>query len=228
MKIYRFIKRILEFILVFILVILLSPLFLIISFLIKIDSKGPVIYKQKRMLKPGQPFFIYKFRTMRANARLFQKRDGIMKKELVTRMGKYLREIHFDEFPQFFNILKGEMSFIGPRPQYYDQEVSWLKYDPQRAKRFQTRLGMVSIERLINLEPRFKDQIIRHLPQAKHLENEKRRVVFDYYYVDHESLYVDLVILYYYFKLLTTRIINVIFKGRFDQYEYLSKEEILK
>ena len=113
-----------------ILLILLSPILLIISILIKIDSKGPILFKQTRTGKYGKPFILYKFRTMIAdnNVRDFSKADQH------TRIGKILRKTSLDELPQLLNMIKGEMSFIGPRPwitDYYDNmtEAQKHKYD---------------------------------------------------------------------------------------------------
>ena len=108
----NYIKRILDVILSMILIIILSPLLLIISILIKIDSKGPVIFKQTRTGKNNKDFVLYKFRSMHANNDFNNKTE----EDKVTKIGNILRKTSLDELPQLFNIVKGEMSFIGPRP----------------------------------------------------------------------------------------------------------------
>ena len=114
---YFIFKRIMDILFSLFLIILLSPIMLIVSFLIFIDSGLPVIFKQGRLGKNGVPFTIYKFRTMIVNAEktgtgLFNYEDD----PRVTKIGKFLRLTSLDEIPQLFNILKGDMSFIGPRP----------------------------------------------------------------------------------------------------------------
>ena len=111
-------KRLFDVIFSFIGLIILSPLFLIIGILIKLDSKGPVFYKGERVGKDGKLFKIYKFRTMYADA---DKTGGghscADSDPRITKVGKILRKYKFNEMPQLINILKGEMSFVGPRPE---------------------------------------------------------------------------------------------------------------
>ena len=118
----RFFKRFIDFILALIGLIILLPLFLILSLAIKIDSKGPVYFKQKRFGKNKKIFDIYKFRTMKIDApndaptHLLENPDFF-----ITNVGKILRKTSLDELPQMFNILKGDMSIIGPRPALWNQ-----------------------------------------------------------------------------------------------------------
>lgn len=113
---YKFFgKRSLDFCSAAIILLFLLPLFLFISILIKLDSKGPTLYKQKRIGKDGKKFNIYKFRTMYLDSDL----TSYVTSEddpRITRVGKLLRPVSIDELPQLINILRGEMSFIGPRP----------------------------------------------------------------------------------------------------------------
>jgi|Deesub1362A_J573_1020465.scaffolds.fasta_scaffold00162_34 lipopolysaccharide/colanic/teichoic acid biosynthesis glycosyltransferase len=118
------IVRIMDIIGAMILIILFAPLFIIISVLIKLDSKGPVFFLQKRCGRHGQEFYIYKFRTMVEDAETLKKglKNGVdgpfkMREDpRVTRVGRFLRRWSLDELPQLFNVLKGEMSLVGPRP----------------------------------------------------------------------------------------------------------------
>ena len=137
---YRLIKRIFDFILSLIGIAIMSPLFLIISIMIKCDTKGPVFFKQRRIGLDGKPLYIYKFRTMVTNAEdLIASFTPEQKKEWeesyklkddprITRVGKILRKTSLDELPQLINIIKGEMSIIGPRP-VVEEELSWYGND---------------------------------------------------------------------------------------------------
>ena len=131
---YLVIKRGLDIVISFLSLIILSPIFLIISFLIKIDSPGKVFFKHKRIGKDGKYIYLYKFRTMYKNADEMKKnftkeqmeefvRDFKLKNDpRVTKIGKFLRKTSLDELPQLLNILKGDMSLIGPRP-VVDKEI---------------------------------------------------------------------------------------------------------
>ena len=119
----KYIKRLLDFIFAIILLIILSPIMLIAAMAIKAeDPKGPVLFRQKRPGKDAKIFEIYKFRTMKVET----ERDGrkLSDMERMTKVGSVLRKTSIDELPQLFNIIKGEMSFIGPRPLL----VEYLKY----------------------------------------------------------------------------------------------------
>ena len=110
--IYIVIKRIIDFIAALVLLLLLSPLFLIIAIAIKLDSKGPVIYKQKRVGKNGRIFDLYKFRSMAASNNPLNFKE----ENQITKVGHFIRKWSIDELPQLVNIIKGDMAFIGPRP----------------------------------------------------------------------------------------------------------------
>lgn len=110
-------KRTFDIVVSSICLILLSPLFLIVSLIIKLDSRGPVFYKQIRVGKDSADFLLYKFRSMRINS----DKEGLLtvgeKDSRVTKTGFYLRKYKLDELPQLINVVKGEMSFVGPRPE---------------------------------------------------------------------------------------------------------------
>lgn len=118
----KFVKRLLDLILSLIAMIILWPVFLMIAILIKIDSKGPVLFKQKRVGKNKNHFYILKFRTMRTDTPKDMPTHMLKNPEMfITRVGKFLRKTSLDELPQIINILKGEMSIIGPRPALWNQ-----------------------------------------------------------------------------------------------------------
>lgn len=121
-NVFPIIKRIVDFTLSMSILIALSIIFLILSLIIKLDSKGPVFFKQKRIGKGKKEFNILKFRTMKTDApkemptHLLEKPDAY-----ITPIGKFLRKTSLDELPQLINILKGDMSLIGPRPALWNQ-----------------------------------------------------------------------------------------------------------
>lgn len=120
---YLIIKRIIDFILSLIALIVLSPLFLILAIWIKMDSKGPVFFKQKRIGKNRTFFQIYKFRTMRSDTPKDTPTHLLNDPaSFITKSGHFLRKTSLDELPQIINILKGEMSIIGPRPALWNQD----------------------------------------------------------------------------------------------------------
>lgn len=111
------IKRIFDIIFSLLLLILLLPILVLLAIAIKIDSKGPVFYRQERITKNGKSFRIFKFRTMVQNADKIGSLVTVGNDSRITRIGKVIRKIRLDELPQLINILKGEMSFVGTRPE---------------------------------------------------------------------------------------------------------------
>lgn len=122
--VYKIFKRVSDFIISLVGLIVLSPLFLIIIILIKIDSKGPIFFKQKRVGKNKKHFMMLKFRTMRTTApkdmptHMLENPD-----QWITKLGSILRKSSLDELPQLINILKGDMAIVGPRPALWNQEI---------------------------------------------------------------------------------------------------------
>lgn len=115
-------KRGIDFLLSLVGIIVLSPILLILCIAIKIDSKGPVIFKQKRLGKNKTHFYIYKFRTMKVDTPKETPTHLLSNPDFfITRVGKFLRKTSLDELPQLFNILKGDMAVIGPRPALWNQ-----------------------------------------------------------------------------------------------------------
>ena len=121
-KKYIIIKNILDFILSLLALIILLPFFFIFAIIIKLESKGPIFFKQKRIGKDKKEFYIYKFRTMRTDTpkdmptHMLKNADSY-----ITKSGKVFRKTSIDELPQIINILKGQMSIIGPRPALWNQ-----------------------------------------------------------------------------------------------------------
>ena len=151
---YKIIKRFLDFIFAFLLIILLIPLFLIIGILIKISSKGSIIYIQKRIGKNNTSFSCFKFRTMHPQSKYllkkiliknpdyknqFSETRKIINDPRITKIGKFLRFSSLDELPQIFNVFKGDISFIGPRP-IVKSEIK--KYGKEFGKVFSIKPGI--------------------------------------------------------------------------------------
>lgn len=114
---YSFFKRLFDIMGALVLLVLFSPLLLIVAILIPLESTGPAIFTQLRMGRGNKPFTIFKFRSMRADAPSSGPVLTQVGDPRITRLGRFIRRTSIDEFPQLFNILKGDMSFIGPRPE---------------------------------------------------------------------------------------------------------------
>lgn len=120
---YRvFCKSIFDRVIAFVLLIFILPIYFIIALCIKIESKGPIIFKQKRVGKNKKYFYIFKFRTMRVDTPSDMPTHLLENPEqFITKIGKFMRKTSLDELPQLFNIIKGDMSFVGPRPALWNQ-----------------------------------------------------------------------------------------------------------
>lgn len=149
-SLYEVIKRLIDVICSFIGVVVLSPLFIIIAIIIKTTSKGPVFFSQKRVGKNGKEFDMYKFRSMVVNAEELKEKlaaqnemSGPMFKmkddPRVTKVGKFIRKTSLDELPQLWNVLKGDMSLVGPRPSL-PKEVD--KFEKWMCKRLEVKPGL--------------------------------------------------------------------------------------
>jgi len=190
-----YLKRLLDILCSFLLLVISIPLFFIIAILIKIDSKGPVFFLQKRCGKDGREFNMYKFRTMVKDAETLKKRlknemDGPMFKlkddPRITVIGGILRKLSLDELPQLLNVLKGEMSLVGPRP-LADEEM--VGDDIWREIRLSVRPGMTGLWQIMGRDSgKFSDWI-----------------TYDTEYVQKRSLFMDIKIL---FLTITTVLCN--------------------
>ncbi|HDR6269342.1 TPA: sugar transferase [Bacillus cereus] len=138
---YKKIKRLLDIILSLTGLIILSPLLMLVAVAIKLESKGPIIFQQERLGLNGRVFKIYKFRSMCIGA----EKSGVYETKgdtRVTKVGKFIRKTSIDEFPQFINILKGDMSIIGPRPTLTYHPWTLKEYTTEQKKRFNVRPGV--------------------------------------------------------------------------------------
>lgn len=186
---YRAVKRFLDVTASFLGLVLLSPLLLAVSILIKIDSRGPVIFRQKRIGRNGKGFEIYKFRSMCVGAE--KTGSGVYSGKgdaRVTRIGKILRATSIDELPQLLNILKGEMSFVGPRPPLTYHPWKYEEYTDFQKRMFEVRPGITGWAQVNG---------------RKDVEWHKR-IELNVWYVDHMSLLLDIKIMFMTaFKVLT-------------------------
>lgn len=168
---------------------------MIAAICIKIEDKGPVLFKQKRIGKDEKPFYIYKFRTMAE-----KRQDNMTHEEMVTKVGKILRKTSIDELPQLLNILKGEMSFIGPRPwipEYYE----WFTDEQKR------RMDVLpGISGLAQVKGRNGISIFQ-------------KIEYDIEYVENISFLLDL-------KIMCWTLLTVLSKSNTDISEEQIKEEI--
>jgi len=175
----QIVKKIVDFLVSLLVLVILSPVFLIVAVLIKLDSKGPILFVHERVGENGRKFKFYKFRTMANNAPDTGIEDITEKDPRITRIGKFLREWTIDEFPQFINILKGDMSLVGPRPMpEYDNQDGKMKELWQ--KRISIKPGLVS---LVDIKGRAL------VPWEKRFE-------YDAWYIDNWSLWLDFKILF--------------------------------
>ena len=140
----RNLKRLADILSSVLALILLSPLFLVVAFIIRRDSPGPVFFSQERIGRSGKPFHIYKFRSMRTDAEKDGPRLSSTIDRRITRVGRYLRKYRIDELPQFWNVLRGDMSLVGPRPErdYYIRQI--MDIAPYYSKLLQVRPGITS------------------------------------------------------------------------------------
>ncbi len=136
------IKRIFDVICSTFMFVVLSPVFLLIAVLIKAYDGGPVFYKQERLTKDGKIFMVYKFRSMRVDSEKQGARLAMKGDSRVTPVGKVLRNIHFDELPQLLNIIKGDMSLVGPRPERPEIAAEYAKEIPEFSYRLKVKAGL--------------------------------------------------------------------------------------
>ena len=185
---YKILKRFFDFLFAFFLIILLIPLFIIIGILIKISSKGSIIYIQKRIGENNTSFSCFKFRTMRPQSKYllkklliknldyknqFSETRKIINDPRVTKIGKFLRFSSLDELPQIFNVFKGDMSFIGPRP-IVKSEIK--KYGKDFGKVFSIKPGISGLWQV----------------SGRNNLSYDRRIELDIYYAENINFLIDI------------------------------------
>ncbi len=139
----KFLKSVIDFILALIAIIILMPIFIVVYFAIKLDSKGSAVFKQKRLGLNGREFTVFKFRSMVTDQSHIKKSNKVYENDpRITKVGAFIRKTSIDELPQVFNILKGEMSFIGPRPPVPYFPKKYGEYNSFEVQRFQVKPGI--------------------------------------------------------------------------------------
>ena len=156
--------------------LILLPVAAVIAVVVKLGSPGPVLFKQSRLGKGGVPFTLYKFRTMRRDAPVVRNADGSAfvgeGDPRLTRAGRFLRDSTLDEIPQLLNVIKGDMSLVGPRPDLVEQLEL---YDEMMRRKLEVKPGMASLS----------------LVHGRNALAWRKRAESDVYYVDHRSLLLD-------------------------------------
>lgn len=195
-KAEQILKRSVDFIIATCCLIFFFPLALVCAIAIHLEDGLPVIYRQERIGLHGKPFFIYKFRSMKIDA----EKDGPDLLEIngdprLTKVGRFLRAHHLDELPQLWNVFKGDMAFIGPRPErkFYIDQI--MEHDPRYEYLYQIRPGVTSYATLYN-------------GYTDTMEKMLRRLNLDLYYLENRSWWFDA-------KILIKTFINIVFGKKF-------------
>lgn len=163
---YAILKRLLDLVVCIPVLVVLLPLSLIIGIWIRLDSRGPAVFRQERAGRNGKPFIMYKFRTMRQDVDPFGNSPKDGQDPRLTKSGRFLRETSLDELPQLLNVLKGEMSLVGPRPLYVSQMTEWNQRQRQRlnvkpgltGKAQISGRGQLTIEDKLELDVQYVEQ----------------------------------------------------------------------
>lgn len=186
-------KRIIDILASAIAIIILIPVYLILALAVKMSSKGPIFFTQERVGKNRKPFKIIKFRTMYVGSEKNGPQLSSSNDSRITKVGKFLRKTRLDEFPQFWNVLVGDMSLVGPRPerQFYIDQIS--KKDPQYLYLHKVRPGITSWGQV-------------KFGYAENVEQMVQRMKYDLLYIRNMSIALDLKIMFY--------TIAIIFKGK--------------
>ena len=185
---YLFIKRLLDIVISAVALVVLSPIFLVTAIAIKVTDHGPVFYKQIRLTKDGKEFGILKFRSMRVDA----EKDGVARlssgdhDDRITPVGKVIRACRIDELPQLLNILKGELSIVGPRPERPEIAAQYCEEMPEFSLRLQAKAGLTGYAQIY----------------GKYNTTPYDKLVMDLMYIAHPSIVEDLKIMFATVKIL--------------------------
>ena len=177
-----FIKRVFDMLFSSLVIVAGLPVFALLMLITKLTSRGPVFYKQERIGKDERPFYIYKFRSMRVDAEHAGPQLSSDNDPRITRWGKFMRKTHLDELPQFWNVLKGDMAIVGPRPerQHFINEIT--KKAPQYRQLLSIKPGITSIGQV-------------YYGYAENVEQMCDRMAYDLGYLSQIGLRTDLSII---------------------------------
>lgn len=176
-------KRGVDLVISLTLMVLLAPVALIVAILIKLESKGPVIFKQVRIGENMVPFKVYKFRSMKIHDPKKYSKYTQDNDKRVTKVGKFIRKTRIDELPQLFCILKGTMSFVGPRPEWDILAKEYEKKIPYYNLRHMIKPGLTGWAQVM-------------YPYGENIEDTKRKLEYDLYYLKHQDLILDVLIIF--------------------------------
>lgn len=191
-------KRVLDFIIAAVCLVVFAPLFLICIVAIWLEDGAPTIYRQERIGLHGKPFYIYKFRSMMRDAEKDGPQlllEGALNDPRLTRVGRFLRAHHLDELPQLWNVVRGDMAFIGYRPErkFYIDQI--MERDPRYEQLYAIRPGVTSYATLYNGYTDTTEKMLR-------------RLELDLYYLEHQSLWFD-------FTVLIKTFLSIVFGKKF-------------
>lgn len=182
----RFFKRLSDIVMSLVGLVLASPFMIIIAIAIKLYDRGPVFYKQERLTRDGKTFMIIKFRSMKIPKEDDTERITMKDDDRITPVGKIIRNIHFDELPQLFNILKGEMSVVGPRPEWKLTTEEYTKEIPEFKFRLKVKAGLTGYAQV----------------WGKYNTTPYDKLKLDLTYIENYSIWMDIKILLLTFKIL--------------------------
>lgn len=182
----RIVKRTCDIVLSLLGIIIASPFMLIIALAVKLYDGGPILYKQERLTRDGRPFMIYKFRSMGMDSEKHGARLAAKGDKRVTPVGKVIRNIHFDELPQLFNILKGDMSMVGPRPERQEISNEYEEEIPEFVLRTKVKAGLTGYAQVY----------------GKYNTTPYDKLKLDLTYIENYSLWLDIKIMLLTFKIL--------------------------
>ncbi len=199
MSYYGNFKRGLDIFIALAAMVILSPVLVAIWITIRLSSKGPAVFKQERAGKNGRPFVFYKFRTMTLDVDPFGPSPKSGQDRRLTKVGKFLRESSLDELPQLFNVLKGDMSIVGPRPLYLSQIPEWSE---RQKKRLLVKPGLTGLAQI----------------QGRAELTREEKLELDVKYVENASLLTDI-------RIMLETIVQVfrrksVYEKRYSKTEY--------
>lgn len=181
------IKRVFDIIMAIIIGVMTLPVMAVAAIIVRFESPGPIIYSQDRVGENGKEFKVHKFRSMRNDAEKDGAKWAQVNDPRVTKFGNFMRKTRIDELPQLINVLKGEMSFIGPRPERMVFIKELEKEIPYYNLRHMVKPGLTGWAQVM-------------YPYGASVEDARRKLEYDLYYIKHHSLYLDLMIMFMTFK----------------------------